>query len=854
MKNLNYVAGTLAIGSSALTLGDAASPPASMIIGYGRNSAVATLVSSNSFTAYLGGTTVYIGYASNQPDVTGTLDLRNAVPTQTSFACGDLYLGMDAGVASGHGYLYLNDAGGAITNLAVRSLYFGNGTLTLNNGASIAIGSSTNSGNLTVGRSRNGGSATLVPTGPFTAYLGTGTVTIGQATYMGDVTGTLDLRNATLSQDTFACNTLNVGIPAMYNNGIGTLRLDDGGGVITNLVVRSLYFGNGTLIMKNGAGIAIGSSTNRGNLTVGWIAYNSGTGVATWAPTGGTFSAYVTNMILGQVNGAKSVVGTLNLTNTTLQTLDVSGTATIGHSGSGKGIVYLGPGNASFTNLVIAANSTVTGSLLNLRGTTLTVGNSLSNTFNVRAGYGSLTLDFSDPATRLKVYGDWQASGPATNIATYLADGRLVITNGAASVAYDGTYSIISAVPEISNDGGASNLAPTSATLSGYLAGTGAAPAYVWMYWGQTDGGTNKGSWTASEYFGQMPVGQFSTNLSGLASGARYYYRCYGSNSIGDAWAPASTDFKTICAPSIVNTAATQVTGIKARLNGILTNGSQAYVTMYWGTTDGGASASAWGHTNGLGLLNEGGFWLSATGLTVGVTYYYRCYASNVAATAWAPDTTNFMAWDIAGPGQTWSGGGGANDDWTFGENWVGGVFPGRPAWSTITFNDSDVGNTNVMDTDWTLAGGLTVANTSGKHTTDLGGNTLSITNGDVKVGYDVNGSSITFANGKLIVGAALPLNVYVGYNASAGAASGTLTVNSSFAGNLSSVYAGYQLGAGTFDLRGAVVTQTTFACANRLVLGTDMVGDWYTGSGAMYLNDKNGVIKRLEVGNLYFR
>ena len=38
---------------------------------------------------------------------------------------------------------------------------------------------------------------------------------------------------------------------------------------------------------------------------------------------------------------------------------------------------------------------------------------------------GKLVLDFTDSATHLKVYGDWESSGPATNIPTYLADGRL---------------------------------------------------------------------------------------------------------------------------------------------------------------------------------------------------------------------------------------------------------------------------------------------------------------------------------------------------------------------------------------------------------------------------------------------
>ena len=85
--------------------------------------------------------------------------------------------------------------------------------------------------------------------------------------------------------------------------------------------------------------------------------------------------------------------------------------------------------------------------------------------------------------------------------------------------------------------------------------------------------------------------------------------------------------------------------------------------------------------------LNEGAFSSMATGLQDGTTYYYRCYASNEIGTAWASATTNFVAEDIAGPGQIWDGGG-EDDDWSTSENWVGDVMPGRPATSVITFNN----------------------------------------------------------------------------------------------------------------------------------------------------------------------
>lgn len=433
--------GTLTLNTGAAIVIGSGATNGDLTVGYGYPGGSATLAPTGPFTAYLGNNTVIVGRSKFPGVVTGTLDLRHATPRQGTFACKTFQIGYDEsknGLPTGT--VYLNDAGGVITNFQVQTLTIGNGSLTLNAGAAIIIGTSTNCGDLTLGQAYGGGSATLAPTGPFTAYLGTNTVTVGQATANGSaITGTLDLRNAVPSQSTFACATLNIGIIAGNRCGTGNVYLNDTGGVITNLQVQNLTFGNGTLVMKNGSGTTIGSSINRGSLLMvgGGV---GGTEAANLAPTGGTFSAYVTNMVLGQAAG----VGTLNLTNTTLQALDVSGTATIGNSGSGKGIVYLGPGSASFTNLVIGVGTTATGNLLQLAGTTLTIGNGLTNVFTV-APTNSIVLDFSHPLTELKVYGKYDSFGPATNLPYYLAHGRVVVTNdnGRVRLRYEAPYSIL---------------------------------------------------------------------------------------------------------------------------------------------------------------------------------------------------------------------------------------------------------------------------------------------------------------------------------------------------------------------------------------------------------------------------
>jgi len=126
-----------------------------------------------------------------------------------------------------------------------------------------------------------------------------------------------------------------------------------------------------------------------------------------------------------------------------------------------------------------------------------------------------------------------------------------------------------------------------------------------------------------------------STTVAGLSPVTTYYYRFYASNSVGPAWAtPAASSRQS--APPLSTTAAGQAISLAAgaRLNGNLTAGGYADVTVYWGTTDGGTTASSWQHASSLGAFNEGSFWYDLGGLTPTTQYYYRYYASNASGPA----------------------------------------------------------------------------------------------------------------------------------------------------------------------------------------------------------------------------
>ena len=88
-----------------------------------------------------------------------------------------------------------------------------------------------------------------------------------------------------------------------------------------------------------------------------------------------------------------------------------------------------------------------------------------------------------------------------------------------------------------------SNALPHAAHLGGNL--TAGGTAEVWLYWGPADGQTDRANWARGRRVGNLAEGQFSTNVAGLAGGGAWFYRCYASNSAGEAWAPASVGFST---------------------------------------------------------------------------------------------------------------------------------------------------------------------------------------------------------------------------------------------------------------------------------------------------------------------
>jgi len=202
---------------------------------------------------------------------------------------------------------------------------------------------------------------------------------------------------------------------------------------------------------------------------------------------------------------------------------------------------------------------------------------------------------------------------------------------------YDG-YDLDSArpaigYPQVSNAGGATNVLATSAWLNGMLLSTGTAESVVYVYWGTSNGVTNKGNWGAWTNFGAGVEWQALTTNVSVNPNTTYYYRFYATNAAGDeGWASDSAVFLTPGTP-VLNTGvgAAPVSFATATLNGNLTAGGSATVSVFWGQ-----NTNAWSGTNSLGTRTLGVFGTAVSGLSPVTLYYYRCYGTNASGEGWS--------------------------------------------------------------------------------------------------------------------------------------------------------------------------------------------------------------------------
>jgi len=136
-----------------------------------------------------------------------------------------------------------------------------------------------------------------------------------------------------------------------------------------------------------------------------------------------------------------------------------------------------------------------------------------------------------------------------------------------------------------------------------------------------------------SEALSGIGTGSFTSYITGLTPGVKYYVRAYAVNSFGVAYGNLDSLF-TATTAYITTTHPTSVTNISAVTGGYInSDGSQSVYTrgVCWSTHPNPTTADSYIY-NGSGI---GGFGITITGLMGSTKYYVRAYAINSVGTAY---------------------------------------------------------------------------------------------------------------------------------------------------------------------------------------------------------------------------
>ncbi|MEM7393662.1 MAG: DUF2341 domain-containing protein, partial [Verrucomicrobiota bacterium] len=188
--------------------------------------------------------------------------------------------------------------------------------------------------------------------------------------------------------------------------------------------------------------------------------------------------------------------------------------------------------------------------------------------------------------------------------------------------------------PEVSI-GGVSDITTDSARLGAVLEASG--PANLFVYFGDTDGGTNRAAWDDVISLGEVPNGSYDTVVTGLTACMPTFYRVYGSNGFGVVWSSNTASFDVgMETPGLTTTSAAY--DVAAELTAFV-NASNSFgdLLIYYGAGDGGTNPVAWTSSALVGAYSNEVSTLTHTlaGLNPGSTVFYTFAFSNCYGTTW---------------------------------------------------------------------------------------------------------------------------------------------------------------------------------------------------------------------------
>jgi autotransporter-associated beta strand protein len=648
--NSGTVTGTVAnalggTGVGSVTIGDTTgSANASLISG-------AALTLANPITARAGSSGVLtLGTSGNNASIfSGPFTLNNILTLDAGSGSGTVTLNNSAPGITGSGTLRVNGGGTASVTLSgVNSSFAGNvvvntgslkmgiaGALNASNTVAVNTGATfdANAFSETIGGITNGASGG----GTFNNSGAAMTLTLGGSStnyYSGSLTATTPANLALVVALTGSGKQIFAGSTPY----VGATTINSGRLVISNALASAVTVNGGTLAGSGPFNSVVTVRTNGhvapADTVVGTLVATNGLVLNRGAVLDLEFrSDLSTNDVISVTGGAVAI--TNGPVGVNLYAEGSTGAAPL-TNGAYNLIKYAGAAPA-LTNLFVANPAPsqkyafdVSGGYVRVlvsfdlapqitttAATNVTPTTAFLNGFLVSTGAADTTVSVywgpgSDQGTNANA--PWAFTN-AFDVNTYLPPGGMAYTTNLTGLTAGQTYSyrycainangtawggvtnfVCTSDPGVDNGAGASSIGTTSAALCGTLL-NGTAPTQVRIYWGTTDGGTDTNAWNKPvQDLGTLTPGAFAAVVSGLQANGSYWYRCYATNSLGESWSAASTNFTTLL-PGVSISEATVLEGAASATTSMLftvslSAVSAANVTMAYAASNGTALVS----------------------------------------------------------------------------------------------------------------------------------------------------------------------------------------------------------------------------------------------------------------------
>ena len=457
--------------------------------------------------------------------------------------------------------------------------------------------------------------------------------------------GTLRLNDPLIIEQSNTTVNLTINRPIVDNTGVNSVTIHGPGTTIfssSNTYAGGTILYSGQLNIDHGGSDSTNSAIGAGPFTIsGGAIDNTSGGAITLLTT----NAHIWNgdfMYVGSADNLNIGTGNVTLGQATTVVTVSNNTFTVGgiiaDGASTNGITKMGTGILTLTGAnTYGGDTTVSNGTLAVTGSG-TLGD--GSTVNISSG-AKINLGGGVDATVSLLF----LNGATQNIGTW----------GSESSAADNrsdTYFEGTGIMTVNGKGvSVANTAPTSiqhigATFQATLTAT-PTNADVYVHYGTTDKTTNY-TWDTSAYVGawtNVEGTSISFTTNGLTAGQEYYYTFRATNAATNVWASPSTNFTALSTPVVDNnTGGTNTSATTATLRGELTDGSRATAWICWGTSDGGtASTASWDTVTSIGaVMQDVAFSSDVSGLDTNFTYWYRCYATNTAGTAWSGVAASF--------------------------------------------------------------------------------------------------------------------------------------------------------------------------------------------------------------------